>query len=141
MTFGFGLGQDILGILKSTHTVSQMDLLQAPQWVYIYCVVISKYRERLTLAEQGAEKWKLMVVLKKPFRRVYELWSNDMGLGLVVSQFQAMSEEEIDPEAMEGEVFHPLAGIAVIVNQDDVGNAVDGDLEAEMEAHMDGLID
>ncbi|KAK1360752.1 hypothetical protein POM88_045226 [Heracleum sosnowskyi] len=39
-------------------------------------------------ADQGAEKWKQMVVVKKPFGRVHKLWSLDMRLGPVGHQFQ-----------------------------------------------------
>lgn len=45
MTFGSGVGQEILGISRSIQPVRQLDLLQAPQQVHLYCVVIYKQRE------------------------------------------------------------------------------------------------
>lgn len=44
MTFGLGVGREILGISRSIQLVRQPGLLQAPQPVYFYRLVMSKQR-------------------------------------------------------------------------------------------------
>ncbi|KAK1390607.1 hypothetical protein POM88_018785 [Heracleum sosnowskyi] len=71
------------------------------------------------LAEYGASRWNQMVVIKRPFGRVYELWSKDMGLGPVGPQFRAVHEEDLNVEVMEDVVINPPANIFVMVAQND----------------------
>ncbi|KAK1392806.1 hypothetical protein POM88_011862 [Heracleum sosnowskyi] len=71
------------------------------------------------LDEYGASHWKQMVVIKKPFGRVYELWSKDMGLGPVGPQFRAVHEKELNVEVMDDEVIKPSANMYVMVVQND----------------------
>ncbi|KAK1360504.1 hypothetical protein POM88_044978 [Heracleum sosnowskyi] len=71
------------------------------------------------LAEYGASHWNQMVVIKRPFGRVYELWSKDMGLGPVGPQFRAVHEEDLNVEVMEDVVINPPVNIFVMVAQND----------------------
>ncbi|KAK1404465.1 hypothetical protein POM88_004070 [Heracleum sosnowskyi] len=71
------------------------------------------------LAEYRAARWKQMVVIKKPFGRVYELWSKDMGLGPVGPQFRAVHEEELNMEVMEDVVINPTTNMFVMAVQND----------------------
>ncbi|KAK1397861.1 hypothetical protein POM88_007724 [Heracleum sosnowskyi] len=71
------------------------------------------------LAEYGASRWNQMVVIKRSFGRVYELWSKDMGLGPVGPQFRAVNEEEMAVEVMEDGVINPPANMFVMVEQND----------------------
>ncbi|KAK1365470.1 hypothetical protein POM88_041031 [Heracleum sosnowskyi] len=71
------------------------------------------------LAEYGASRWNQMVVIKRSFGRVYELWSKDMGLGPVGPQFRTVNEEEMAVEVMEDGVINPPANMFVMVEQND----------------------
>ncbi|KAK1357669.1 hypothetical protein POM88_050925 [Heracleum sosnowskyi] len=71
------------------------------------------------LAEFGAAHWKQMVVIKKPFGRVYELWTKGMGLGPVGTQFRAVHEEDLNVEAMKDEVINPPTNMYVMADQND----------------------
>ena len=54
------------------------------------------------LADYGAHHFKVMVVMAQPFGRVFELWSLDMGLGLVDQQFVAVHEADVAPVVDNG---------------------------------------
>ncbi|KAK1354849.1 hypothetical protein POM88_048105 [Heracleum sosnowskyi] len=71
------------------------------------------------LAEYGVAHWKQMVIIKKPFGRVFELWSKDMGLGPVGPQFRAVHEEDLNVEVMEDEVINPPTNMYVMAAQND----------------------
>lgn len=44
------------------------------------------------LAEQGAARWTHMVIVRRFFRRIFEISHNDMGLGSIDPRFDAVRE-------------------------------------------------
>ncbi|KAK1371307.1 hypothetical protein POM88_037399 [Heracleum sosnowskyi] len=50
------------------------------------------------LARHGAENWKSMICNEEPFGRISELWSLDMGLGLIGGLFQIVLQNDLIPE-------------------------------------------
>lgn len=57
------------------------------------------------MARYGAEKYYKMVIIRKPVGRIYEIWSNDMGLGPVGDQFVAELEENLEDEVIDEEII------------------------------------
>ena len=58
------------------------------------------------LADFGARNFKSMVVIAQPFGRVFEIWNDDMGLGLADARFMAVNEEDVGPAVVnEAEVI------------------------------------
>ncbi|KAK1388088.1 hypothetical protein POM88_016266 [Heracleum sosnowskyi] len=69
------------------------------------------------LAEYGAHHWTSMIIIKGIFGRVQELWFNDMGLGPVDPQFQAIHEEDLVETDNDGDIVNAgfEANIAVVL--------------------------
>ncbi|KAL1826324.1 hypothetical protein ACET3Z_004736 [Daucus carota] len=62
------------------------------------------------LADFGARNFKSMVVIAQPFGRVFEIWNDDMGLGLADARFMAVNEEDVGPAVVnEAEVIEQEA--------------------------------
>ncbi|KAK1361511.1 hypothetical protein POM88_045985 [Heracleum sosnowskyi] len=59
------------------------------------------------VAQHGAENWKHMVHIRRPFGRIMEIWNSDMGLGEIGPQFEVLLEEEINIGIAQGEVEDP----------------------------------
>ena len=55
------------------------------------------------LADYGAPNFKVMAIMAQPFGRVFELWSQDMGLGSADQRFVAVHEVELGPVVENGE--------------------------------------
>lgn len=49
------------------------------------------------LAHHGAQNYKAMVVIARPFGEIFEIWSRDMGLGSADPRFLAVNEEDLLP--------------------------------------------
>lgn len=60
-----------------------------------------------------------MVIVRRFFRRIFELWHTDMGLGSIDPRFDAMREEDLDANVDEEDVVDPD------VEEDDDNDAVD----------------
>ncbi|KAK1371241.1 hypothetical protein POM88_037333 [Heracleum sosnowskyi] len=59
------------------------------------------------VAQHGAENWKHMVRIRRPFGRIMEIWNSDIGLGEIGPQFEVILEEEINMGIAQGEVEDP----------------------------------
>ncbi|KAK1362061.1 hypothetical protein POM88_046535 [Heracleum sosnowskyi] len=58
------------------------------------------------LAQHGVVNYDLMVVITNLFGRIFELWSNNMGLGPVEEQFLGVNEEDVNMDAANDKVIN-----------------------------------
>lgn len=59
------------------------------------------------LAEQGAARWNQIVIVRRFFGRIFEIWHSDMGPGSVDPRIDAVREEDLEAKAAEEDVFNP----------------------------------
>ncbi|KAL1817929.1 hypothetical protein ACET3Z_020503 [Daucus carota] len=90
--------------------------------------VVKESQNRLAryLAEAGALQNTRLVVMRRLFGRVKEIWSLDMGLGAIHGGFEAMSEEEYEDwlwEAEEDEHEHLIEVVELSDDEDEEDEA------------------
>lgn len=109
--------------------------------------VVSQNENRLArwLAEDGAQNRTRMVLFRRLFGRVKELWMLDLGLGPIAGDFQVVSEEEYEAmlmmEAEEEEMEANVVQISDDSSSDDdagMDEVVEGD-GTEMQLVLSGM--
>lgn len=77
------------------------------------------------LAHVGSQQRTRLMVIRRLFGQVKELWSLDMGLGTCHGEFQAMSEEEYENWLWEDEEMEEDNNVEVVEVSDDDSEEVD----------------